>query len=234
MLTATGIVFFCTTTIILLVGGVNRKGLVALLGTIAGVSVTALLAVVFGYYFKIPGTIQEFSEALLYTGFVRLDFSDIFISVIFVSSAGAVMDVAMDISAALHELSSRMPELQRKELIKSGFRIASPVIGSMTTTLLFAYSGSFMFAFMAFMVKGTSVQSILNSGYIAAEILHTLVGSFGLVLVGPLTAAIGGYVYSLNGSCNRTVTTTFQSRNFPVLLLLREKINKNKFKRLRR
>lgn len=87
---------------------------------------------------------------------------------------------------------------------------------------------------MAFMVKGTSVQSILNSGYIAAEILHTLVGSFGLVLVGPLTAAIGGYVYSLNGSCNRTVTTTFQSRNFPVLLLLREKINKNKFKRLRR
>lgn len=234
LLTATGIVFLCTTIIILLVGGVNRKGLVALLGTIAGVSVTALLAVVFGYYFKIPGTIQEFSEALLYTGFVSLDFSDIFISVIFVSSAGAVMDVAMDISAALHELSSRMPELQRKELIKSGFRIASPVIGSMTTTLLFAYSGSFMFAFMAFMVKGTSVQSILNSGYIAAEILHTLVGSFGLVLVGPLTAAIGGYVYSLNGSCNRTVTTTFQSRNFPVLLLLCEKINKNKFKRLRR
>ncbi|OAV65667.1 YibE/F-like protein [Bacteroidales bacterium Barb6XT] len=56
LLTATGIVFLCTTIIILLVGGVNRKGLVALLGTIAGVSVTALLAVVFGYYFKIPGT----------------------------------------------------------------------------------------------------------------------------------------------------------------------------------
>jgi uncharacterized membrane protein len=46
-----------------------------------------------------------------------------------------------------------------------------------------------------FMAKGTPFVNILNYNFIAAEILHTLVGSFGLVLVAPVTAIIGGYVY---------------------------------------
>ena len=195
---ALGVVFLTSTVIILLVGGVNKKGFVALLGTFSGVLFTALLAMLFGHFFKIPGTVQEYSEGLLYAGFTYLDFSDIFISTIFLSAAGAVMDVSMDISASLHEIHLRRPDLSRKELIKSGFRIAAPVIGSMTTTLLFAYSGGFMFAFMAFMAKGVPFESILNTGYIAAEILHTLVGSFGLVLVAPLTAVIGGCLYTRN------------------------------------
>jgi uncharacterized membrane protein len=49
---------------------------------------------------------------------------------------------------------------------------------------------------MVFMAKGTPVISIFNTNYIAAEILHTLVGSFGLVLVAPTTAIIGGYIFS--------------------------------------
>ena len=198
LIVATGVVFICSVVILLLVGGITRRGIVALLGTMAGVFVTALLAIVFGYLFNIPGTVQEYSEALLYTGFTNLNLSEIFISVIFISSAGAVMDVSMDISAAQYELIQHMPYLSRKELIKSGFRVANPVIGSMTTTLLFAYSGSFMFAFMAFMAKGIALESIVNTGYIAAEILQSLVGSFGFVLVAPLTAIIGGYVYTHN------------------------------------
>lgn len=196
LIVATGVVFICSIVILLLVGGITRRGIVALFGTMAGVFVTALLAIFFGNLFNIPGTVQEYSEALLYTGFTNLNLSEIFISVIFISSAGAVMDVSMDISAAQYELIQHMPYLSRKELIKSGFRVANPVIGSMTTTLLFAYSGSFMFAFMAFMAKGIALESIVNTGYIAAEILQTLVGSFGLVLVAPLTAIIGGYVYT--------------------------------------
>ncbi len=105
------------------------------------------------------------------------------------------MDVAMDIAAAQDELSQKAPDLTRVELIRSGLNIASPVVGSMTTTLLFAYSGSFMFAFMAFMAQGVPMESILNRGYIASEILLTMVGSFGLVLVAPITATLGGYIF---------------------------------------
>lgn len=199
LLCSLSLVFMASIVIILLVGGLTKKGFVALFGTMAGVGITAVLAEIFGHFLKIPGTVQEFSETLLYAGFVDLNLSEIFISVIFISSAGALMDVAMDISAAQNEIVAKIPDIPKGELIKSGFRIASPVMGTMTTTLLFAYTGSFMFAFMAFMAQGTPFLSIVNTSYISAEILHTLVGSFGLVLVAPLTAIIGGLIYTKRG-----------------------------------
>ncbi len=195
LLVALGVVILCTTVIIILINGFSKKGLVALTGSISGVGITTILALIFGYYFKIPGTVIEFSEALLYTGYTHLDLSSIFTSCIFIAAAGAVMDVAMDISAAQHEVIENHPLIKPKELIKSGFNVARPVIGTMTTTLLFAYSGSFMFVFMVFMAKGTPPITIVNTNYIAAEILRTLVGSFGLVLVAPITAIVGGLYY---------------------------------------
>ena len=190
------IVSLTTTVIILLISGFSRKGMVALTGSITGIAITTLLAILFGHYFKIPGTIQEFSERMLNAGYGHLSFSDIFLSAIFISAAGAVMDVAMDIAASQNELIEKKPEMKAKELIRSGFSIAYPVIGTMTTTLLFAYSGSFLFVFMWFMTKGTPMVTIFNTNFIAAEVLHTLVGSFGLVLVAPATAIVGGYIYT--------------------------------------
>ncbi|ACF14414.1 YibE/F family protein [Chloroherpeton thalassium ATCC 35110] len=190
------IVAITTAVIILLITGFTRKGIVALSGSIAGVALTTVLAIIFGHFFKIPGTVKEFSEMLLYAGFMHLQLTDIFIAGIFISASGAVMDVAMDIAASQEEVIDKHPRISTKELITSGFRVSYAVIGTMTTTLLFAYSGSFTFILMVFMAQGTPTESIFNINFIAAEILQTLVGSFGLVLVAPVTAIIGGYVYT--------------------------------------
>ena len=45
---------------------------------------------------------------------------------------------------------------------------------------------------MVFMVQGTPVGMMLNYKYVAAEIVHTVVGSLGLVTVAPLTAITSG------------------------------------------
>lgn len=190
------ILFITTGVIILLISGFTRKGLVAICGSLSGIALTSFLALLFGDWFRVPGTIMDFSETLLYSGFTQLKLTDIFLSGIFLSAAGAVMDVAMDIAAAQNELIEKKPGMEPRELILSGFNIAYPVIGTMTTTLLFAYSGGFIFIFMAFMAKGTPIDTIFNTNYIAGEVLNTLVGSFGLVLVAPATAIIGGYVYT--------------------------------------
>ncbi len=190
-----GIVILTTTVIILLISGFTKKGLTALAGSIAGVFITCGLALLFGHFFRIPGTVMDYAETLRYIGFEDINLSDMFLSAIFISAAGAVMDVSMDIAAAQDELIEKRPDMTRRELIRSGFNIAYPVIGTMTTTLLFAYSGSFLFTFMVFMSKGNPMEHIVNINFIAAEILYTLVGSFGLVLVAPATAIIGGYIY---------------------------------------
>jgi uncharacterized membrane protein len=48
---------------------------------------------------------------------------------------------------------------------------------------------------MVFLAQGTPLVAIFNLTYVSSEILHTLVGSFGLVLVAPFTALIGGIIY---------------------------------------
>ena len=41
---------------------------------------------------------------------------------------------------------------------------------------------------MTFMAQGTPIDNIMNYKYVAAELLDTVVGSFGLVTVAPFTA----------------------------------------------
>jgi uncharacterized membrane protein len=190
------IVSMTTSVIMLLITGFTRKGAVALSGAIGGVGVTTVLAILFGALFRVPGTVKDFAEMLLYSGFYSLNLTGIFLSGIFISAAGAVMDMAMDIAASQAEIVEKHPGISRRELVVSGFRVGQSVIGTMTTTLLFAYSGSFTFVLMVFMAQGTPTEYIFNVSYVAAEILLTLVGSFGLVLVAPLTAVLGGFIYT--------------------------------------
>ncbi|RCX17132.1 putative membrane protein [Anaerobacterium chartisolvens] len=177
---------------ICLVSGISRKSLAAILGSLSGSLLTCILAITFGNGFKIHGAVLPFSESLLYSGYMHLNLTDIFIAGIFIASAGALMDLAMDISAAIYEIVQKKPDISKKEAILSGFSIGRAVIGTMTTTLLLAYSGGFVALLMVFMAQGTPIQNILNLKYVSAEILHTIVGSFGLVTVAPITAVLSG------------------------------------------
>ena len=111
---------------------------------------------------------------------------------IFVGSSGAMMDLTVDITAAVSEVVTKRPDLTRWEAAMSGIRVGRAAMGTMTTTLLLAYSGSYIALLMVFMAQGTPVEFILNYKYVAAEIVHTIVGSFGLVTVAPLTAITSG------------------------------------------
>ena len=181
---------------IFLVAGFTRKGVTAFLGALSGVLLTCMLSVIFGTLFKIPGEIKPFAESLLYIGFLDMRLSDIFLSGIFIASSGALMDVTMDIAASQAELVMKHPEISKSDLIISGFRVGRTVIGTMTTTLLLAYSGGYSTMLMMFIAQGVPHMNILNIQYVSAEILNILVGSFGLVAVAPLTAIIGGFVYT--------------------------------------
>ena len=190
------IVTAMTAVIIFLIAGVSRMGAVAFLGAISGVGSTALLSLGFGAAFRVHGAVKPFSETLLYSGYPHLNLTSIFLAGIFMASSGAVMDIAMDIAASMREVKEKHPGIGRKELILSGMRVGRAVVGTMTTTLLLAYSGGYTFVLMVFMAQGTPLVNVFNLNYVSSEILHTLVGSFGLVLVAPLTALFGGVLYT--------------------------------------
>ena len=194
-----GLVLAMTAMILSLIYGFERRCLAAFSGAALAIGVTAILGVTFTALFRIPGAEMESPESLLYAGYQNLDLTQIFMASIFLGSSGAVMDLAVDICSAVYEVVQKKPDISEKEAISSGFAVGRAACGSTTTTLLLAYSGSYISLLMVFMAQGTPIEFILNYKYVAAEIVHTIVGSFGLVTVAPLTAITSGWLLTRKG-----------------------------------
>lgn len=181
-----------TVLIISLVYGFDRRSLAATSGAFTGLIVTCVLGIIFTDLFKIHGAIMSYSESLLYSGYQYLNLTEIFMASIFIGSSGAMMDLAVDITSAVSEVVKKKPDIGWKEATMSGMNVGRAAMGTMTTTLLLAYSGGYIALLMVFMAQGTPIYNILNYKYVSAEIIDTIVGSFGLVSVAPLTALTSG------------------------------------------
>lgn len=175
--------------------GVSKTALVAWLGAFLGIMLTATLALCLFPPFRLHGAIQPYAETLLYSGFESLNLERLFIAAVFLGASGAVIDLAIDVSAAMNEVSQKRPDLSIKELTKSGLLVGRPMATTMVTTLLMAYISEYMALLMVLLSKGIPPAQIVNLNYLAAEILKTVVGSFGLITVAPFTAVVGGLVY---------------------------------------
>ena len=194
------VVSMITFVISILVGGWNRKGMIAFLGSFLGILTTCLIAVLFSPSFFLNGAVRPFAKTVLMKVSMDIDITRIFIAGVFIACSGAVMDLAMDISAALCEVKRHHPEIGFGDLFRSGLRVGRVVVGTMTTTLLLAYSGGYTTLLMYFMAQGLDVRMMFNSSFLSAEILNTLVGSFGLVTVAPFTAFVGSIILSRTGN----------------------------------
>jgi uncharacterized membrane protein len=183
-----------TAVIIFLVGGITRRGLTAFAGSMGGVLLTSVLAFFFTYWFKIHGAVRPFAETLLYSGYTHLNLVHLFISGIFLASSGAMMDLSMDIASAMDEIKKQYPAISRINLIKSGVSVSRHVAGTMSTTLLLAYSAEYTAMIMTFIAQGIPLENVINMVWVSSEVVHTLVGCFGLVLVAPLTVFAGGII----------------------------------------
>ncbi len=180
--------------IIFLVAGLTRKGVAAFSGATAGVLTSSILGYCFTSLFKINGAVMPYSQALLYSGYETMNLAEVYTAAIFLSSSGAVMDLAMDVSTGMEEVLRKQPGLSQRELMQSGLRIGRSVVGTMTTTLLLAYSGGYLTLMMTFAAQGTSPIDFINNPYVASETVKTIIGSFGLVMVAPLTATLGSAI----------------------------------------
>ena len=185
---------FLTLLIIFLVYGFDKKTLAASSGALLGVLVTCIIGCIFTEAFKIHGDVMAYSESLLYAGYQKLNLSQIYMSGIFIGASGAMMDLSVDITSAVNEVIEKKPDIGWKEAARSGMNVGRAAMGTMTTTLLLAYSGGYIALLMTFMAQGTPIDNILNYKYVAAELLDTIVGSFGLVTEAPFTALTSAWL----------------------------------------
>ncbi len=200
-----GITVFLTLVITFFVYGFERRTLTASLGSLLGILTTCILGMIFTDLFRINGAVMQDSESLLYSGFQHLDLTAIFMSSIFLGASGAMTDLAVDITSAVREVVEKKPTIGWKEATKSGMNVGRAAMGTMTATLLLAYSGGYISLLMVFMAQGTPIDHILNYKYVAAEILDTIVGSIGLVTVAPFTALVAGFMLTRSSYVKRHI-----------------------------
>ena len=193
--------------IIALVYGFDRRCASAVSGTFLGVLVTCVMGAVFTDLFKIHGAVMSSSESLLYAGYQDLNLTRIFMASIFIGASGAIMDLSVDITSAVYEVVEKRPDIGSKSSKIGHEQSGRAAMGTMTTTLLLAYSGGYIALLMVFMAQGTPLINILNYKHVAAEMIHTVIGSFGLVTVAPFTALCAGVFLTHKKRGNRISST---------------------------
>ena len=183
------IVAFTVLTLIL-VNGVNRRSLVAILSALATAALTMgifLLAMKYG---------EEIDYAALDYVAGGQDLEAIFIASVAIAGLGAVMDVAVSIAAALNELILKDPGISVKSLAQSGREIGHDIMGTMINVLLFTYICGLIPLMIMKMKNEVSLLTILRL-QIPFEISRFLIGGIGIVLAIPVSIALSSIILKM-------------------------------------
>ena len=181
-----------------LLGGVERKTVCACLGTLAGIALATVFAMVCQRIVRIDGYRQEYTEALLQlrqTGESGIGISGLLTAGVIISALGAVMDVAMSISSAVEELKRVNPALSGPQLLKSGMNIGRDMVGTMTNTLILAILGSGLGLIVYIYSLGLSPRQLMSSAFMSLEAISAVASSIGVMLAVPLTAVVCAFAY---------------------------------------
>ncbi|NLM21430.1 MAG: YibE/F family protein [Peptococcaceae bacterium] len=180
-----------TALTLFVVSGINKKTIAAIIGTTGGVLAAGLIAMIFGTLTKLSGLGEHETQMLAFipqgNGF---DFTGLLFAGIIIGSLGAVMDVGMSISSALHEMEIIKPDISTKKLISAGMNVGRDIMGTMANTLILAYTGASLPLLLLFMANAIPAQQFLNWDMISSEIVRALAGSIGLILTIPLTTIV--------------------------------------------
>lgn len=174
-----------------LIDGFTIKSISAALGTVIGVIIAGIFAASFGYVSKISGYNVAEIEELVYIGNnTNLQIGGILFAGILIASLGAVMDVSMSVASTLNEIYEKNPNLNKKELFKSGINVGRDMMGTMSNTLILAFTGGSINTLIFSYAYCMQYNQIINMYSIGIEIMKGISGSIAVILTVPLVSLI--------------------------------------------
>ena len=194
VLAAAAVAVLTTFVTMYLIGGLSSKSITSMIGTVAGVGISAVLAVVFGKIAGISGYNVSDIEQLEYVGqMTNVRIGELLYAGILISALGAVMDVAMSVASTISEIHFRNPQLSRKELFTSGIRVGKDMMGTMSNTLILAFTGSSINTLVFMYVCGYGIVQITNMYSIGIEIIQGIASTMGVILTVPIVSVISAW-----------------------------------------
>ena len=179
---------------IFFVHGVSWSTLAALLGTAAAVVLTLLLGVMFIEASFLTGFGS--SEAMLiYTLSRGMDLQGLVLAGLVVGALGALTDVTVVQASVVRELAYINPAFGLRDLYQRGMNVGREHVGTLVNTLVLAYTGAALPLLLLLHLNEFALARALNMELVATQIVHTLVGSVGLIAAVPLTTLIAALLF---------------------------------------
>lgn len=191
------VVILTTTVTMYLIGGMSKKTLSSIIGTVMGVSVAGILAAVFSKVSYITGYNVSEVESLIYIqDKIGIKVGELLFAGILIASLGAVMDVSMSISSTIQEIHEKNPNLSGKELFQSGINVGRDMMGTMSNTLILAFAGGSINTIVFIYAYNYEYQQMINMNSIAIELIQGIAASFGVILTVPFVSFVSAYLLS--------------------------------------
>lgn len=184
-----------TIVTLMLLNGNSIKTQGAVIATVLGVVLSAVAFYLMSIILKINGFSSSEAESLvLINNATGLSIKDILFAGILISSLGAIMDVGMSIVSALYEVYRHQPNLTQKEIFSSGIEIGKDMIGTMTNTLILAFTGSAFISLLVLFSYNVDIKQLLNSNYLTIEFAQGIAGTLGIVLTVPIASFVSSII----------------------------------------
>ena len=180
------VLIISTVTILCVVNHV-RYMLVALLGSLGGAMFGFLFGFLMVWAWQLSGLAGE-GSALLASTLPALNMRGVLLASVLIGSIGAVLDVAVSVTASMSEFVDYDSDIPLDRLLLAGLNVGGEVLGSMINTLILAYMGSSLPMAILICSAGVEISGLMNDPYIAQEIVQGIAGTLGLLLTIPVTA----------------------------------------------
>jgi uncharacterized membrane protein len=178
--------------------GFKKETTVAILGTSISLIVTGMLAQLFIKLTYLQGFSSEDAFFLQNLGKGSFNMQGILLAGIIVGLIGILDDISISQASLIYQLALENPNLTIQELFKKSMKLGKNHIASMVNTLILVYAGSSLPLLLLFAQGDNKFWDIVNNELIATEIVHTLIGSIGLILTVPITTLLASYFVSRN------------------------------------
>ena len=96
----------------------------------------------------------------------------------------------------IEDIHNKRPELTAKELFKSGIHVGKDMMGTMSNTLILAFTGGAINTMILIYAYIMPYLQVVNMYSIGIEVIKGISGTLGIVLTVPIVSVISAKVYS--------------------------------------
>ncbi|MEK7529731.1 MAG: YibE/F family protein [Patescibacteria group bacterium] len=170
--------------------GFRRATTVAFGSTLVGLALTVLFSKLFVVWSNLSGLGTEEAAFVQILG-GQIQPAGLFLAGIVLGAVGVLDDVAVAQIETVFELRDTDKRLGRRALFSKAMRVGRHHIASVVNTLVLAYAGVALPLLLLFFINADlELWRLVNEELIAEEIVRTLAGTLGLVLLMPIATAL--------------------------------------------